>query len=174
MRTDMRTRREIGWRDRCPLAGGPGLAALAIALAVLAMTAACGGGAGGSAARSDTWGTNAVTPADLVKELAGAGRPIIVYTGPPVLYRAGHIPGAVFHGTASSSDGLSEMKTWAQTLPRSANLVVYCGCCPPDDCPNLRPAYGALRELGFTNVRVLVLPNNFGIDWAERGYPVER
>jgi len=28
--------------------------------------------------------------------------------------------------------------------------------------------------MGFTRLRVLVLPNNFGIDWAQKGYPVEK
>jgi hypothetical protein len=28
--------------------------------------------------------------------------------------------------------------------------------------------------MGFERVRVLVLPENFGRDWAARGYPVAR
>jgi len=28
--------------------------------------------------------------------------------------------------------------------------------------------------MGFTRLRVLILPNNFGIDWVEKGYPVEK
>jgi len=28
--------------------------------------------------------------------------------------------------------------------------------------------------MGFTRLRVLVLPNSFGIDWVEKGYPVEK
>jgi hypothetical protein len=40
------------------------------------------------------------------------------------------------------------------------------------DCPNIRPAYRALGELGFNNLRVLDLPMNFHTDWVLRGYPV--
>jgi hypothetical protein len=27
--------------------------------------------------------------------------------------------------------------------------------------------------MGFANVKVLYLANNFGADWADKGYPVE-
>jgi hypothetical protein len=27
--------------------------------------------------------------------------------------------------------------------------------------------------MGFTNVKALYLANNFGADWADKGYPVE-
>ena len=40
-------------------------------------------------------------------------------------------------------------------------------------CPNIRPAYRALKELGYTNVRVLDLATNFHDDWSGKGYPSE-
>jgi thiosulfate/3-mercaptopyruvate sulfurtransferase len=82
--------------------------------------------------------------------------------------------GATFHGPTSEADGLSELKEWARTLQRSEGLVIYCGCCPLEKCPNVRPAFSALREMGFTRLRVLVLPTSFKKDWVEKGYPVER
>jgi hypothetical protein len=69
---------------------------------------------------------------------------------------------------------VADLKAWAQPLPRSTNLVVYCGCCPMPKCPNIRPAFVALREMGFTHMRVLILPNDFNTDWTEKGYPVEK
>jgi hypothetical protein len=33
------------------------------------------------------------------------------------------------------------------------------------------PAYKRLHTLGFTNVSVLYLANNFGDDWVNKGYP---
>jgi len=127
---------------------------------------------------ADPWSASQVLqPADLVRELAGAkdsARPIIVYVGFRTLFLGGHIPGASFHGSASTEQGLAEFKQWAATLPRSTNLVIYCGCCPFDRCPNIRPAYTTLREMGFTHLRVLVLPQNFAADWVEKGYPVQK
>ncbi|MGC1620963.1 MAG: rhodanese-like domain-containing protein [Candidatus Acidiferrum sp.] len=116
-------------------------------------------------------------PADVVHELA-AGKdgdaPTIIYVGFRTLFEGGHIPGASFHGTASKENGLSDLKKWAASLPRSTNLILYCGCCPFDRCPNIRPAYTALHEMGFTHLRVLVLPTSFAADWVEKGYPIQK
>jgi hypothetical protein len=40
-------------------------------------------------------------------------------------------------------------------------------------CPNIRPAFQTLNDLGYTNVHILDLPSNFRADWMEKGYPVE-
>jgi len=122
--------------------------------------------------------TNAdlVQPADLAKEIAQKkpGSPTVLYVGFRTLYAGGHITGAVFHGTASSEAGLAELKKWADTLPRATNLVIYCGCCPFDKCPNVRPAFATLHAMGFTQLRVLALSENFNADWFEKGFPVEK
>lgn len=134
---------------------------------------------------SDPWSASqTVEPSDLVKELGlskgepseskSAAKPIVVYVGFRALYMGAHVPGSVFHGAAQSEQGLADLKRWAQGLPRTTNLVVYCGCCPLDHCPNLRPAFTALRDMGFANLRVLILPHDFASDWVEKGYPVEK
>jgi len=118
-----------------------------------------------------------VQPADLVREMASAStdaRPTIVYVGFRTLFAGSHIPGATFHGTASTVQGLADIKQWAASLPRTTNLVIYCGCCPFQRCPNIRPAFALFRDMGFTRVRVLELPNNFAADWADKNYPVEK
>ena len=151
--------------------------ALIIAVSLTGGLAACGGGAAGSASTGWPWGNDSVTPAAFAAELAGASgadKPVVVCTAPPFLYRIGHIPGAVLHGPASSPEGLASLKNWAQSLPRTANVVIYCGCCPLANCPNLAPAYAALKGLGFTRVRVLLLEDNFKTSWIDRGYPYER
>jgi thiosulfate/3-mercaptopyruvate sulfurtransferase len=138
-----------------------------------------------SPATSVPWSASQTIEApDLVKELGllkgqpgeskSTGKPIVVCVGFRPLYMGAHVPGAVFHGAAQSEQGLADLKRWAQGLPRNTNLVIYCGCCPLDHCPNLRPAFTALRDLGFANLRVLVLPHDFASDWVEKGYPVEK
>ncbi len=116
-----------------------------------------------------------IVPADLVKELGGAAgkTPTVVCVGFPALYRNGHVPGASLHGPASSPEGLADLKVWAAPLPRSSDIAVYCGCCPLEHCPNLHPAFAALHDMGFTHVRVLLLPTNFATDWVGKGYPME-
>jgi hypothetical protein len=59
-------------------------------------------------------------------------------------------------------------------LPRRQEIVIYCGCCPWEECPNLRPAFRALKQMGFSNIKVLNLPTRLGADWAAKGYPLIR
>jgi thiosulfate/3-mercaptopyruvate sulfurtransferase len=125
---------------------------------------------------ADSWTpAQTIQAVDFVKELSSSKTPpTILFVGFPRLYTAGHIKGAQFHGSGGSAEGLNEMKTWAATLPKSSNLVIYCGCCPMEHCPNIRPAFAALRDLGFTKLHVLVLPTSFEVDWAEKGYAYEK
>lgn len=151
--------------------------AAAVLLTLLAAASACAGGGSDSASSGWPWGNDSVLPAALAKELAaapGPEKPVVVCTAPPFLYRIGHIPGAVLHGPASSPDGLASLTKWAGPLPRTASIVVYCGCCPLAACPNLAPAYRALKGMGFTRVRVLLIQDNFKTDWIDRGHPYER
>jgi thiosulfate/3-mercaptopyruvate sulfurtransferase len=125
---------------------------------------------------SDPWpSAQTLQAADLAGELAeqNGTPPTVVYVGFRTLFEGGHIPGASFHGTGSTEQGLGEVKKWADGLPRSTNLVLYCGCCPLEKCPNIRPAFTALNGMGFKKLRVLILPTNFATDWVGKGYPVQ-
>jgi thiosulfate/3-mercaptopyruvate sulfurtransferase len=131
---------------------------------------------GSSLADSDPWTKQqTVQPANLAKELENSKTgPTVIFVGFKRLYSAGHIKGAQYHGTAGSEDGLKELKAWATTLPRATNVVIYCGCCPIERCPNIRPAFQALQDLGFKKLRVLVLPTDFATDWAGKGLPYDK
>jgi len=136
-----------------------------------------GGIRGDEKKSSDPWSVSqSLQAVDLAGELTQkkGTPPTIVYVGFRALFAGGHIAGASFHGTASEKQGLTEMKKWAEGLPRSTNLVIYCGCCPFEKCPNIRPAFTTLRDMGFNNLRVLVLPTNFATDWVGKGYPMEK
>lgn len=115
-----------------------------------------------------------VEPADLAKEIAGNDKPIIVCVGVRVLFEGAHVPGAIFHGAASTTEGLDDLKKWAKGEPKDANIVLYCGCCPLTRCPNARPATAAMQQMGFTKIRTLRLPTDFKTDWIDKGYPVEK
>ncbi len=128
-------------------------------------------------AQADPWTRDeTVEPATLAKEITGpAGRrPVVVSVSPHALYLGGHIPGAIFEGPGFKAQAIAGLKRWAQRLPRSTNIVVYCGCCPLVHCPNLRPAFRALQSMGFTHLRALILPTNFYTDWYSKGYPTEK
>lgn len=129
-------------------------------------------------AQTDPWtAAQTVQPAELAKELTdakGADKPTVVAVGPHALYSGGHIVGALYHGPGGSADGIADLKKWAESQPRSTNIVIYCGCCPLERCPNLRPAFIALRDMGFTHLRALLIATNFYTDWVQPGYPYER
>ncbi|HKW31524.1 MAG TPA: hypothetical protein VJN92_00860 [Candidatus Acidoferrum sp.] len=125
----------------------------------------------------DPWpSSETMQPAILSKMLTDkyVSVPTVVFVGFRSLYAGGHVPDASFHGTPSTEQGLAELKAWAASLPRSRELVIYCGCCPMDKCPNIRPAYSTLSGMGFKKLRVLVLPTSFAVDWADKGYPMQK
>lgn len=125
---------------------------------------------------SNPWtDSQTVQPAELNKELSNPKTaPTVLFVGYQRLFSAGHIKGAQYHGSGGSAEGLAQIKAWAASLPRSTNLVIYCGCCPLERCPNIRPAFIALRDLGFTKLRVLLLPTSFEVDWAEKSLPYDK
>lgn len=117
-----------------------------------------------------------INPEDLAKLLqAPSGeKPILIHVGFHVLYTQGHIPGSEYIGPASQEEALQKLRKRVEQLPRKKFIVLYCGCCPWDHCPTVSAAYEALHNMGFSRVRVLYIPNNFGRDWIARGYPVEK
>src|SRR2546430_2310230 len=120
---------------------------------------------------ADPWANSeTMQPAQLAKTLTDkyVSVPTVIFVGFRSLYVGGHVPDASFHGTTSTEQGLAELKAWATSLPRSTEIVIYCGCCPMDRCPNIRPAYTTLSNMGFKKLRVLVLPTSFAVDWADR------
>lgn len=126
---------------------------------------------------SDPWPPNdLLSPPQTAELLEGAAtrRPAILFVGFPVLYRSVHLPGAVMAGPCAKPEGLQALEAAVRPLPKSREILIYCGCCPFVKCPNVRPAYTALRKLGFENVKVVHLETNLHTDWVEKGYPVEK
>jgi hypothetical protein len=115
-----------------------------------------------------------VQPPDLAAQLAGTGaRPAVFMVGPNVLYRSRHIPGSVYAGPGQNEAGLATLKAQAGKLPRDREVVVYCGCCPWDRCPNVKPAVDFLKQMGFGKAKVLYLGTGFKVDWLDKGYVAE-
>jgi thiosulfate/3-mercaptopyruvate sulfurtransferase len=123
----------------------------------------------------DPWSPAELMQAEeLARLLGGEQKPVVLQIGIVHLYRLSHIPGSKYAGPASASEGLDALKKEAQGISRDTQLVYYCGCCPWADCPNTRPAYKVLRQMGFKKIKVLYLPQNFTQDWVAKGFPVEK
>jgi rhodanese-related sulfurtransferase len=101
-------------------------------------------------------------------------RPLILQVGSRLLYAEAHIRGSEYAGPGSQAAGLQLLQSRVSTLPKKKSIVLYCGCCPWNRCPNLGPAFKQLHDMGFTNVKVLYLADNFGTDWVNKGYPVDQ
>ena len=115
-----------------------------------------------------------VQPPELASQLAGKGaRPAIFMVGPNVLFRSKHIPGAVYAGPGNGEAGLAMLKAEAGKLPRDREVMVYCGCCPWDHCPNVKPAMNLLKQMGFAKAKALYLDQGFKGDWLDKGYAAE-
>jgi thiosulfate/3-mercaptopyruvate sulfurtransferase len=114
-----------------------------------------------------------LNPEDMVTLLQSpqGERPLVLNVGPWLMYRQAHIPGSEYVGTGSDKQGLEQLRKRVKSLPRNQAIVLYCGCCPWGNCPNVRPAFKELSAMGFSNVKVLYIANNFGTDWVEKGYP---
>jgi thiosulfate/3-mercaptopyruvate sulfurtransferase len=110
--------------------------------------------------------------ADLLK--GGAERPAILQVGFKTLYDQAHIEGARYAGPANKEDGIANLNAQAQNMARDKPVVIYCGCCPWERCPNMGQAWQALHAAGFTDVKALYIAGNFGDDWVGKGYPVAR
>jgi thiosulfate/3-mercaptopyruvate sulfurtransferase len=117
-----------------------------------------------------------INPDELVKILRSSKgeKPLMIQVGSHVLYSQAHIPGSEYLGPASSEIGLQQLRKRVESMPRNKFIIIYCGCCPWNHCPNIKPADDALHALGLTNVKVLYIANNFGADWVDKGYPVAK
>ncbi len=117
-----------------------------------------------------------IQPEELAHMLqaAGTGKPLLLQVGSHLLFDEAHIPGSVYAGAGSQPAGLQLLQSTVASLSRKKFIVLYCGCCPWDRCPNLGPAFKQMRDMGFSNVKVLYIANNLGADWVAKGYPVER
>ena len=100
-------------------------------------------------------------------------RPLVLQVGSHLMFDEAHVVGSRYAGPGSQEAGRKLLSDTVAQLPRSTFIVLYCGCCPWDRCPNIAPAFRLLRDLGFTHVKALYIANNFGSDWVNKGFPVE-
>ena len=96
-----------------------------------------------------------------------AKQPILFSIGPGAM-----IKGSIDIGPAKDSANLAKFKQQLDHLSKDANIVIYCGCCPFEHCPNIRPAFVLLNQMNLTHHKLLNLEHNIKIDWINKGYPV--
>jgi hypothetical protein len=111
-----------------------------------------------------------IEPAELAKVIeAGKDLPVIISVGP-----GAPIPKSIDIGMVKDQENIDKLKTELSNQSKEASIIIYCGCCPYDHCPNVRPAIAILKDMKFTNFRLLNLPKNIKADWIDKGYPVKK
>ncbi len=126
----------------------------------------------GHAVLSEPWtSSQLLAPADLAKTINDpkAKQPLIFSVGPGAL-----IKGSIDMGPAKDKENLNKFKEALGKLARDANIVIYCGCCPFEHCPNIRPAFSLLNEMHFINQKLLNIEHNIKTDWVNKGYPAKQ
>lgn len=86
----------------------------------------------------------------------------------------GNIEGAKKLAPASTEDGLKQLQAELKDQPKNSPIIIYCGCCPFEHCPNVKPAFALLEKLGYTNAKILNLPTSIKADWIDKGYPMAK
>ncbi len=110
-----------------------------------------------------------MSPSDLVKIIKDGNNPAtFIYSVGP----SGLIKNAIYIGEGRDKKNINKLKNEVGQLSKDANIVIYCGCCPFSDCPNIRPAFTVLNEMKFTNHKLLNLSKNLKADWIDMGYPM--
>jgi thiosulfate/3-mercaptopyruvate sulfurtransferase len=139
-----------------------------IFFAFVAFFTSCGQGS--SSNQKEAWTqSQLLEPADLAKTLNNtqASQPYVFCIGPQAV-----IKGSIDIGSTREQENLDAFRERLNKLPKDANIVIYCGCCPFDKCPNIRPAFELLNKMQFKNQKLLNLPRNVKVDWIDHGYPV--
>jgi thiosulfate/3-mercaptopyruvate sulfurtransferase len=111
-----------------------------------------------------------LAPSDLATNLndTKATHPILISVG-----EAGLIKGAIQIGAMTEIENVAKLKSLLNKTDKDLEVVVYCGCCPFEHCPNIRPAFELLTSLKFTKHKLLNLPHNIKVDWMDKGYPMK-
>jgi thiosulfate/3-mercaptopyruvate sulfurtransferase len=120
--------------------------------------------------QTDPWTpAQLMEPADLAGKLKdiAANPPLIVCVGP-----SGVIKGSVETGPARDARNLDSLQRLLTKEDRQREVIIYCGCCPFKNCPNVRPAFSLLLTMGFKQPKLLDLSHNIKVDWIDKGYPV--
>lgn len=83
------------------------------------------------------------------------------------------IQDAIDAGSANDPENLNNLKKLLREVPKDKTIVLYCGCCPMDVCPNINPAYEYVADLGFKHVKLLNLETSIKADWLDKGFPTK-
>lgn len=109
----------------------------------------------------------------LLKPNKGKPAPLLIQVGYRELFDQGSIPGSIFAGSGDSEGGLKLLEKELKKQAKDKPVLLYCGCCPWAHCTNVSASYTKAKALGYKNVKVLRIAENFDDDWVKKGYPTK-
>ncbi len=118
--------------------------------------------------QSNPWTKNQLMEPSVLAKMIEKGQKIRIYN----IGVVEDIKGATHLGAASEKQNVEKLGKVLKGLPKNEMIVVYCGCCPMDKCPNIRPAFKALNDQKFTKAYLLNLTVNLKTEWINKGYPL--
>jgi thiosulfate/3-mercaptopyruvate sulfurtransferase len=121
---------------------------------------------------SEPWKPDQLMPPEDLATIINSStdvKPLVINIGP-----AGLIKDAVEIGPVNKKENLKNLRQLLSKENKDREIVIYCGCCPFKNCPNIRPAFSLLNSMKFTNHKLLDLPHNLKVDWIDPGYPMNR
>ena len=83
-----------------------------------------------------------------------------------------NIKNAVEVGIVSSPSKYQKLVEVMKKVPKNREIVLYCGCCKLENCPNIPIALEKLSALGYKNVKILNLIEGINEDWIDKKYPM--
>ena len=122
--------------------------------------------------KTEPWTNAELKPTqELADQINGSSKqkPLIINIGPQAV-----IKGSVDVGPGEEKENVKKLEKLLAKQDKNQEVVLYCGCCPFAKCPNIRPAFTALKAQGFTKARLLNIPKNIKTDWIDKGYPVSK
>nr|WP_068893054.1 hypothetical protein [Pedobacter panaciterrae] len=118
--------------------------------------------------QSNPWTKDQLMEPSVLAKMIEKGQKIRIYN----IGVVEDIKGATHLGAASEKLNVEKLSKALKGLPKDEMIVVYCGCCPMDKCPNIRPAFKALNDQKFTKAYLLNLTVNLKTEWINKGYPL--
>jgi thiosulfate/3-mercaptopyruvate sulfurtransferase len=112
-----------------------------------------------------------IQPKELAEKITNpsSAKPVILNVG-----AVDQIKTAIKAGPADDPAGFEKFKAEVSKISKDKEVVIYCGCCTSQNCPNIRPAIKYLTDSGYKKAKVLDIPTGIKEDWVQKGYPVEK
>lgn len=124
----------------------------------------------GTFAHNEPWKKEQLMPTKDLADRINSKKdvPVVLNIGPME-----NIKNAIAIGSMNSIFAKDKIQSALANFDKNKEVVVYCGCCSYGSCPNIRPAYEKVQELGYKKVKVLEIPEGIKPDWVAKGYPME-